>query len=427
MAQRAIPTLTLHHQGVRLNLAPEAPEAPAEQITKPKPRRLIILFDNAVQSIVNLADIPENTESDTDLLSQVKGLNEDKDSKDGPDWMFDEGEILAKDPNYIFCPAAHRSRLLALFTTHFCQHPHLPERLEDGHWSVEKIHENAVRDMYLFCFTRGLREVWGYMWACWYSPSMWKIWARSTSPYISRLRTTMGVENFWRQLKHNYLHNAPRPRLDHLIWVLIYKVSPFYVVCNAALQGNFRPGRSKPLNTFQIYFKHNWLKQCEKKLESQSTYITNVANWTCTCGAQKFDCHHLCKHLIQAVPKPGLKFWGEIQRRCVTPLYQHPELKPINKSNELLSQYGGSVEPGSITDGDDYEVSEKTLGKRAHSTLISDDECPIPSTNPEKRTRQNEQIFGEHELQISNDIIDLSASSPCAPASNADSDVEMIS
>jgi hypothetical protein len=29
----------------------------------------------------------------------------------------------------------------------------------------------------------------------------------------------MNVENFWKQLKHGFLHNLLRPRLDQLIWI----------------------------------------------------------------------------------------------------------------------------------------------------------------------------------------------------------------
>ncbi|KAF9474403.1 hypothetical protein BDN70DRAFT_842317, partial [Pholiota conissans] len=134
--------------------------------------------------------------------------------------MFDQGETTSPDPSYTFCPAAHRKQLLQLFTKHFCQHPIFPER--------KLIRSNGVKEMYEFCYTRGLREVWAYMWACWYTPKMWRLWARSASSYLSRLRTTMGAENFWRQLQHNYLHNHPRPRLDHLDHILIYKVTSSY-------------------------------------------------------------------------------------------------------------------------------------------------------------------------------------------------------
>lgn len=82
------------------------------------------------------------------------------------------------------------------------------------------------------------------------------------------------------------------------------------------------------------------------------TYETNVKDWTCTCGQQKYDCHHLCKHLVQAVAPPPLRFWREVRQRQVVPLYRHPNLVASGENE------GGYIEPdGVITDGDDGEWS----------------------------------------------------------------------
>jgi len=230
VAEKAIPRLTVRLGGTLVNTAPEpAAHAP----------RLIIRLNGVIRSLVPIpecsdhnsssisddnlegkennhdkSDDEEGDEGDNDLLHEVgrfykKAEANEQDAEDGPDWMFDAGEVTSHDPSYVFCPAPHRKQLLHLFTKHYCQHPLFAER--DGKWDKEKIRRNAVYDMYNFCHARGLREVWGYMWACWYSPKMWCLWARSTSPYISRLRTTMNVENFWRQLKHDHLHNVARP------------------------------------------------------------------------------------------------------------------------------------------------------------------------------------------------------------------------
>ncbi|KAJ7764471.1 hypothetical protein B0H14DRAFT_2403339 [Mycena olivaceomarginata] len=150
-----------------------------------------------------------------------------QDSEDGPDWLFEEGEKTSADPLYVFCPAPHRKQILRLFTRHFCQHLLFPT--ENGSKSASDIRREAVHEMYTFCHIRGLREVWGYLWTSWYTPNMWKLWARSTSPLLSCLRTTMNIENFWKQLKHGFLHNHVRPRLDQLIWILITQVTPAYL------------------------------------------------------------------------------------------------------------------------------------------------------------------------------------------------------
>ena len=304
--------------------------------------------------------------------------------------------------------------------------------------------------MYSFCKVRGLREVWGYMWSSWYSPKMWCLWARSTSPRISRLRTTMAVENFWRQLKHNYLHNVARPRLDHLVWILINRVTPAYIARSEILDDNFRLGRTRPLTTYQRYFKKSWSVLAKREVSTKK-YKTNVKDWTCTCGRQKYDCHLLCKHLVQAVSSPPIRFWREVHRRRVLPIYQHPALvqKAIDGNNIESTDIDmmdpdDYIEPSSdITDGDDhiwsgdrriliggggYKDLKKTgkgkvtnsvvLGKRAlgKDSSNSDDEDSENGPTKKKKTHTNVEV------------IDLTMSSSPAPEPvDADSDAPSAS
>ncbi|KLO18448.1 hypothetical protein SCHPADRAFT_819801, partial [Schizopora paradoxa] len=172
--------------------------------------------------------------------------------------MVDEGEKPVKDPNYVFCPAIHRHQALRIFTKHYCQHQLLPERDVEGQLTPLEIRTKAVSEMYQYCKKRGLRELWGYAWASWYSPAKWKLWARSNSEYITRLRTTMNAENHWRQVKHNHLHHLIRPRLDQLVWILITKVFPQYHANANILNVGYRLGRFKALTTSQEYFKREW-------------------------------------------------------------------------------------------------------------------------------------------------------------------------
>jgi hypothetical protein len=359
---------------------------------------------------------------DNDLLNEVDREYErggSADAEDGPDWMFEADEVASDDTNYVFCPAPHRKQLLHLFTKHFCQHPLFAER--DGKWTKEKIRREAVHDMYHFCYIRGLCEVWGYMWACWYSPKMWCLWARSTSPYISRLRTTMNVENFWRQLKHDYLFRIARPRLDHLVWVLIYKVTPAYITRAEILNDSHRLGRTKSLTTYQKYFKASWKKLLESNTSSK-VYKTSVKDWTCTCGQQKYDRHHLCKHLVKDVAPPSKRFWREVIRRRTVPIYQHSELK--TKSHTQIEEYEASN--GGITDGDDHIWSgDQNVLKGGGGWRDLDENILQP-----------QHVLGKHALEDdtrlatggkrarTSEVIDLTHSSP-APE-DAQEDEEML-
>lgn len=313
-----------------------------------------------------------------DVLNQLEkwmsqdGNKDEEDSEDAPEWHFEEQEVRSSDPDYVFCPAPHRHQLLQMFTKHFCMHPAFPEE-KVGFMTAKEIRDEAVWAMYRFCRQRELREVWGYMWTQWYSPKKWQLWARSTSTYVSRLRTTMSVENHWRQLKHDFLHHLLRPRLDQLIYILVKKVTPAYLVRANVLEDSYNMGRAKPLTSNQQYFKKAW-KTLSQKPISNTNYFTDVKTWTCRCGQQKYNCHHLCKHLVQAVKPPSSTFWHHVHRRRRNPLYRHPCLVPKDGDQLPALLPESSANDGSITDGDDHiwlgDVTELG-GDGSWQTLIS--------------------------------------------------------
>ncbi|KIO15750.1 hypothetical protein M407DRAFT_45762, partial [Tulasnella calospora MUT 4182] len=109
--------------------------------------------------------------------------------------------------------------------------------------------------MYMHCKRNGLAEVWAYMWTQWYAPKRWPLWARSASPLLSRLRTTMTVENHWRQLKRQYLAFTHRPRLDHAIYVICTEMVPAYMAISAKLEDSYRLGRARGLTPYEVAFK----------------------------------------------------------------------------------------------------------------------------------------------------------------------------
>jgi hypothetical protein len=150
---------------------------PSEEVEEEEDNEFL---DDIEKELANVADVDSS----------------EQDQLDAPDWLVEEGKKTIHDPNYIFCPAQHRKGVLKLFVKHFNHHPLLPD--PTGTKTSKEIRTVAVWEMYSYCFQLGLAEVWAYMWTSWYCPKMWGLWARSTSPiYLSRLRTTMTVENFW--------------------------------------------------------------------------------------------------------------------------------------------------------------------------------------------------------------------------------------
>ncbi|KAF8231089.1 hypothetical protein L208DRAFT_1219920, partial [Tricholoma matsutake] len=67
-------------------------------------------------------------------------------------------------------------------------------------------------------------------------------------------------------------------------------------------------------------------------------------------GHQKYDQHHLCKHLVKEVAPLSKQFWHEVIQHWTIPIYQHPELRGMDNSQSVEEV----ASDGGITDGDDH-------------------------------------------------------------------------
>ncbi|KIM44630.1 hypothetical protein M413DRAFT_66881, partial [Hebeloma cylindrosporum] len=146
------------------------------------------------------------------------------------------------------------------FRIHFHQHPAIPLDDDEGTYlKAEEIHEGAVKDMYQYCFENNLSQVWVYMWNRWYTTKQWSLWARSASDSISRLKTTMVVENLWKHLKRRDLAQFNRPRLDLVTHLVITSVLPRVQLTIDSVLERRHIGRAKALVPWQTEFKRQWL------------------------------------------------------------------------------------------------------------------------------------------------------------------------
>jgi hypothetical protein len=92
----------------------------------------------------------------------------------------------------VFCPSELRESVITMLEKHFCAHPSIPGYSAP---SAEGIREWAISEMYHFCKKHDLRELWAYLWECWYKAGRWELWARSAGSSIPRLKTTMMLES----------------------------------------------------------------------------------------------------------------------------------------------------------------------------------------------------------------------------------------
>ncbi|KAJ3979858.1 hypothetical protein F5890DRAFT_1632026 [Lentinula detonsa] len=226
---------------------------------------------------------------------------------------------------WVFCPPELREAVINKMDAHRHAHPLIPGYADP---SPEGIYLWAVRRMYKFCIDHDLRELWAYLWENWYRPLRWKLWTRSPSLEIPRLRTTMINEAHWRHIKHDFLHYFHKPRVDLLLWILITKLTPTYQRKLHHLTED--TGRYRGLACWRKAFKREW-----KKLESTPVtlplpdeYRPRVKQWACTCASQAPNRFLLCKHLVQGVEPVSDIFFLEVTRIRTAPFWVHPGMVP---------------------------------------------------------------------------------------------------
>ncbi|GBC04734.1 hypothetical protein RclHR1_05830012 [Rhizophagus clarus] len=80
-----------------------------------------------------------------------------------PSYVVNQG----KKSNFIFCSKDLRQNVISLLEKHFHLHPLIPD-INGNFLSSDEIWEVSVKEMYDFCFTNNLRNVWAYLWSYWY-------------------------------------------------------------------------------------------------------------------------------------------------------------------------------------------------------------------------------------------------------------------
>jgi len=220
------------------------------------------------------------------------------------------------------------------------------------------------------------------MWTCWYQPSNGNYGPDDRSAkedFLSGLHTTMPLENFWGQLKHNYLHHLVSPQIDHLFWIIHTQVYPNYLLHAKSLEDNFHLGNAWKMTAFQVRFKAEWKCLSEVPTSGQE-YIMNISRWTCTCRAIQYNAFHLCKHLVQSIPSLPPTFWNQVVRHHTMPLYCHPVLRPIREPEGTWDD----PDAGSVTDGDNHIFLEdkKVLTNGNWCELLEDSFTSLSANTP---------------------------------------------
>ncbi|THH21536.1 hypothetical protein EW146_g8 [Bondarzewia mesenterica] len=134
------------------------------------------------------------------------------------------------------------------------------------------------------------------------------------------------------------------------------RLLPSYLYRAELLEDDYRVGHSRKLSTYQKYVK----RACEKLLKvpcSGREYKMSITAWTCNCSAQKFNTHHLCKHLVHACAPPPMHFWYQFIHRRATPIYRYPDLGANDPNSGHLHPVDSAEfvqANSSTTDGHDH-------------------------------------------------------------------------
>ena len=163
----------------------------------------------------------------------------------------------------------------------------------------------------------------------------------------------------WRNFKRLVLYLYNRPRVDFATYALVTQALPAYRNKLVRILDDPRKGRASTLNGEQIPIKKAWLILYKKEIRGK--YDTDILRWTCSCGQQKYHSYLLCKHLVQAVPRPKPDWWAKIVRYHVPPFYdirklllseeraRAPEPEELGNRSWLARMHGTQVDPNTPT------------------------------------------------------------------------------
>ncbi|KAG9022921.1 hypothetical protein FS837_006091, partial [Tulasnella sp. UAMH 9824] len=308
----------------------------------------------------------------------------------------------------IFCPHEHRKPIVEKFRRHFCHHSLIPLNDADSTClSAEEIYEAAVYDMYQYCRQNNLAQVWAYIWNCWYAPEKWKLWARSASPLISRMRTTMMVEGFWRLFKHDVLGSFSRPRLDLVTYLIITEVLPSVKRKIDHILGRRRIGRPHALAPWSKEAKSIWMDKSQpdsiRRLKKEKKLLSANPK---TAGAKKRreqQLEWLREEAEQANAKlgtdrPGLGFFKKLHRFHTRPFYRIPGIHVVDPTSTKGRYYMGPIQKP-ITDD---QISETESGAPSDSDAApdsDDDDDPEDTASAGKHsTEQQSPSLGQEAL-----------------------------
>ena len=288
-----------------------------------------------------------------------------------------------------------KDTVLQMISRHFNYHPLIPD------WNgtfcpPENIHRQCASEVYEWCKARGFFRLWAYLFVNWYRPGQWELWAKSANgAEIPVLQTTMIVESHWRRLKHDFLHQFNRPRIDLVAWILVTRVIPDTIT---RMQGIRSGGNRTATAPWRKPFKKEW-KNLQGKImnpDNINRYHTDPLKWVCACEAFITSRFLICKHLVHCVlPFDNTaEFFRNVQRRRTWPFWDHNQLVVLPEFRVRDLTDGAATQAYQPTEscGTGSEIEEDSeLGEDA----VSDNGSDFQVEDQSRDNAADSQIFDE--------------------------------
>lgn len=219
--------------------------------------------------------------------------------------------------------------MLDIFSKHYNAHTFIPG-VDGAHHTPKAIHQLCVTEAYHWSRSHNYPKLWAYLWANWYKPDHWSLWARSVDAIgIPVLKTTMIVESHWRKVKHDYLHRFCRPRVDLTIWILLTRAIPNATTrMHALLRRDHRQATASWRKDFKVEWDNLTGRALMLDAGSPARHHTEAAKWTCGCPYFLMSRFLICKHIIACFAPilDRVNFFRNVTRHREPPFWRHGQL-----------------------------------------------------------------------------------------------------
>ncbi|TYJ56278.1 hypothetical protein B9479_002965 [Cryptococcus floricola] len=231
-----------------------------------------------------------------------------------------------------FCPQDLRRNVIDLIKKAFHAHPDIPVY---GGKTADEVYVDAVKAAYFFCHKNRLPALWAYLYANWYEPGRWELWARSAHiDFLPLRKTNMMVERHFGILKGSFFNVRRRLRLDAVVFKLVDEVGKHYV--KKLREVGVRHGGRWTTGSLPWVRRDFWASiRRYKNLHSKGRITVpgphklNAEKLICSCRTYSTSPFFFCKHLFVVLDNDTRYTWDWLHFAANVPRRRSPPFLDI--------------------------------------------------------------------------------------------------